>query len=117
MANTWSLRGLKERTPITEGRKVAEYANDPNETAIQYDLYRVPFNEGRGGRAEPVAGASRNGKSNSFPRISPDGRWIVFVQARNGLLMRPDSQLYIVPAAGRCSAANARQYPAHEFVA
>lgn len=39
-------------------------------------------------------------KSNSFPKVSPDGRWIVFVQARNGLLMRPDSQLYIVPLAG-----------------
>ena len=38
--------------------------------------------------------------SNSFPKVSPDGRWIVFVQCRNGLLMRPDSQLYIVPAAG-----------------
>ena len=38
--------------------------------------------------------------SNSFPKISPDGRWIVFVQARNGQLMRPDSKLYIVPAEG-----------------
>ena len=34
-----------------EGAKVAEYANDPNETAMQYDLYRIPFNEGRGGQA------------------------------------------------------------------
>ena len=38
--------------------------------------------------------------SNSFPKVSPDGRWIVFVQSRNGQLMRPDSQLYIVPAGG-----------------
>ena len=38
--------------------------------------------------------------SNSFPKVSPDGRWIVFVQCRNGQLMRPDSQLYIVPAGG-----------------
>jgi tetratricopeptide (TPR) repeat protein len=38
--------------------------------------------------------------SNTFPKVSPDGRWIVFVQCRNGELMRPDSQLYIVPAAG-----------------
>jgi Flp pilus assembly protein TadD len=34
--------------------------------------------------------------SKNFPKVSPDGRWIVFVQNRNGLLMRPDSQLYIV---------------------
>ena len=62
----------------------------------------------RAARPEPIAGASRNGMSNSFPKVSPDGRWIVFVQARNGLLMRPDSQLYIVPAQaarrGACSA-------------
>jgi tetratricopeptide (TPR) repeat protein len=48
----------------------------------------------------PIAGASGNGMSNSFPKVSPDGRWIVFVQARNGQLMRPDGQLYIVPAGG-----------------
>lgn len=79
---------------------MAERANDPNETQIQYDLYRIPFNNGRGGTPEPIRGASANGMSNSFPKVSPDGRWIVFVQARNGLLMRPDSQLYIVPFEG-----------------
>jgi Flp pilus assembly protein TadD len=104
---TWSPDGqylvfarAEGKDAYPEGRKMAEYANDPNETEMQYDLYRVPFNGGQGGQAEPIAGASRNGKSNSFPRVSPDGRWIVFVEARNGLLMRPDSQLYIVPAAG-----------------
>jgi tetratricopeptide (TPR) repeat protein len=38
--------------------------------------------------------------SNNFPKISPDGRWIVFVKNRNGQLMRPDSELYIIPATG-----------------
>jgi tetratricopeptide (TPR) repeat protein len=83
-----------------EGAKPAEYANDPNEPRIQYDLYRIPFNGGQGGRPIPIAGASRNGMSNSFPKVSPDGRWIVYVQSRNGQLMRPDGQLYIVAAAG-----------------
>ncbi|HVO11363.1 MAG TPA: tetratricopeptide repeat protein [Vicinamibacteria bacterium] len=82
------------------GTQLAERANDPRETQIRYDLYRIPFNDGRGGRAEPIAGASANGMSNSFPKVSPDGRFIVFVQARNGQLMRPDGQLYIVPAGG-----------------
>jgi tetratricopeptide (TPR) repeat protein len=63
-------------------------------------LYRIPFNEGRGGPPERIEGASHNGMSNNFPKVSPDGRWIVFVQNRNGLLMRPDSQLYIVPFKG-----------------
>lgn len=88
------------RDAYAGGTQTARFANDPNETQIQYDLYRIPFNDGKGGRAEAIAGASRNGKSNSFPKISPDGRWLVYVQARNGELMRPDSQLYILPAAG-----------------
>ncbi len=88
------------KSPYAAGTKLALFANDPNEMQIRYDLYRIPFNDGRGGRAEPVAGASGNGMSNSFPKISPDGRWIVFVQCRNGLLMRPDSKLYIVPFQG-----------------
>jgi tetratricopeptide (TPR) repeat protein len=86
--------------PYPQGRKMAEYANDPNEPQIKYDLYRIPFNGGRGGTPEPIEGASRDGMSNSFPKVSPNGRWIVYVRARNGLLMRPDSQLYIVPAEG-----------------
>jgi Tfp pilus assembly protein PilF len=86
--------------PYPANVKMAAYANDPNEVQIQYDLYRVAFNGGSGGTAEPIAGASQNGMSNSFPKVSPDGRWIVFVQCRNGQVMRPDSQLYIVPAEG-----------------
>jgi tetratricopeptide (TPR) repeat protein len=88
------------RDAYQEGERTAHCANDTNETQIKYDLYRVPFNEGKGGHPEPIAGASQNGMSNSFPKISPDGRWIVFVQCRNGLLMRPDGQLFIVPAKG-----------------
>jgi len=38
--------------------------------------------------------------SNNFPKVSPDGKWIVFVECKNGLLMRPDSKLYIVPFEG-----------------
>src|ERR1017187_1150467 len=88
------------KDPNPADGKLAAYANDPAEVQIQYDLYRIPFNGGRGGKAEPIAGASQNGMSTSFPKISPDGKWMVFVQAHNGQLMRPDGKLYIVPAAG-----------------
>lgn len=88
------------KAPYTPGMKRAEYANDPNEAQIQYDLYRIPFNDGRGGTPERIEGASRNGMSNNFPKVSPDGKWIVFVQCRNGQLMRPDSKLWIVPFEG-----------------
>jgi len=88
------------KEPYLEGQKLAEHANDPDETQIQYDLYRIPFNNGKGGQPVAIAGASQNGMSNTFPKVSPDGRWIIFVKCRNGQLMRPDSQLYIVPAEG-----------------
>ena len=88
------------KDPYPPGRKRAEYANDPNETQMPYDLYRIPFNDGKGGNAERVVGASENGMSNNFPKVSPDGKWIVYVRNKNGLLMRPDSYLYIVPFEG-----------------
>lgn len=90
----------KAGDPYPPGLVKPAYANDPREPQIQYDLYRIPFNEGRGGQPEPLEGASGNGMSNNFPKVSPDGRWIVFVQNHNGLLMRPDSRLYIVPFEG-----------------
>jgi tetratricopeptide (TPR) repeat protein len=86
--------------PYPPGQPQAIAANDPNETQIQYSLYRIPFNNGLGGTPQPIKGASNNGMSNNFPKVSPDGKWIVFVKCKNGLLMRPDSQLWIVPATG-----------------
>ncbi|MGD0829854.1 MAG: tetratricopeptide repeat protein [Terracidiphilus sp.] len=86
--------------PHPKGMPMPTYANDPNETQIQYDLYKIPFNDGKGGKAEPLLGASNNGMSNDFPKVSPDGKWIVFVQNKTGLLMRPDSKLWMVPFNG-----------------
>lgn len=86
--------------PYLPGQEMAKYANDPIETQIKYDLYRLPFNGGRGGTPVPIEGASQNGMSNSFPKVSPDGKWIVFVKSKNGQLMRPDGKLWIVPAGG-----------------
>ncbi|UCF32765.1 MAG: tetratricopeptide repeat protein [Phycisphaerales bacterium] len=65
-----------------------------------FNLYRVPFNGGAGGAAQPLPGASHNGMSNFFAKYSPDGKWIVFCKARSYMLLQPDSELYIMPAAG-----------------
>lgn len=68
---------------------------------FRHGVYRIPFNGGRGGRPEPLRGAHDNGYSNYFPRVSPDGKWVVFTRSANGsMLVREDSDLYIVPAAG-----------------
>lgn len=65
-----------------------------------FDLYRIPFNGGKGGTPEPLAGASHNGMSNYFPKVSPDGEWIVFCRAKSFMLLQPDSELHIIPSGG-----------------
>ena len=67
---------------------------------IQFDLYTIPFNTGLGGTASPLQGASGNTMSNYFARYSPDGNWIVFTQSKTGIMLQPDSELYIIPATG-----------------
>jgi tetratricopeptide (TPR) repeat protein len=94
--NPESLRKLRS---VLVPQKEADAFLSGGKTFL-YDLYRIPFNEGRGGKAEPVAGASNNGMSNYFAKYSPDGKWIVFCKAKSFMLLQPDSQLYIIPAAG-----------------
>jgi hypothetical protein len=67
---------------------------------IQFDLYRIAFNGGKGGIPEPIEGASNNGYSNYFPRYSPDGKWIVYTRSKTGIMLQPDSQLFIIPSQG-----------------
>ena len=83
---------------LLDENDVPEFIEDKK--PFKFDLYRVPFDGGRGGKAEPIEGASHNGKSNFFAKFSPDGKWIVFCKAENYMLLMPDSELYIVPAEG-----------------
>lgn len=83
---------------LLSAKDVKEFTSRHKE--FKYDLYRLKFNEGRGGEPEPIPGASANGKSNYFAKYSPDGKWIVFCQAENFMLLQPDAQLYIMPASG-----------------
>jgi tetratricopeptide (TPR) repeat protein len=73
---------------------------EKRELPFKYDLCLVPFNNGEGGEAELVKGASDNGKSNFFPTVSPDGKWLVYCQAENYMHLMPDSRLYIIPVKG-----------------
>jgi len=86
------------RNLLLDEKDVPEFVKDKQ--PFKFDLYRIPFNEGRGGKAEPIKGASHNGKSNYFAKFSPDGKWIIFCKAENYMLLMPDSELFIVPAAG-----------------
>ena len=92
------VKGLNQGRILLTGEEGEQFLRQTKE--FRYDLYRVPFNGGKGGKAEALRGASVNGRSNYFPKYSPDGRWIVFCQAANYMLLQPDSELFILPAEG-----------------
>ncbi len=87
-----------EKSAVLPRHLAAEFLD--GRRGFKYDLYKLPFNRGKGGVAVPLAGASHNGMSNYFAKVTPDGKWVVFAQAANFMLLQPDSQLYIVPFAG-----------------
>jgi tetratricopeptide (TPR) repeat protein len=84
--------------PLLPEKDCAEFLEEGK--TFLFDLYRIPFNEGKGGKPEPVPGAAHNGMSNYFARYSPDGKWIVFCKAKSFMLLQPDSELYIMPSRG-----------------
>lgn len=98
-AEVHELKNLKDRSAVLVLRDEAQEFFEGGEK-FRYDLYRISFHGGKGGTAEPLPGASGNGKSNYFPKFSPDGKWIVFCRADTFMLLQPDSTLYIMPAQG-----------------
>jgi tetratricopeptide (TPR) repeat protein len=88
----------QQNSALVDEKDVPEFIVEKR--PFRYDLYRIPFNDGKGGSPEPIAGASDNGMSNYFPKYSPDGKWIVFTQSKSYMLLQPDSELWIVPTAG-----------------
>ena len=65
---------------------------------VKYDLRIVPYNDGRGGDALPIRGASNNSRSNYYPRFSPDGKWLSFCQCDGGALIKSASDIYLMKA-------------------
>ena len=88
----------QKNAALIDEKDVPEFTRDHK--PFRYDLYRIPFNDGKGGKAEPVVGASGDGRSNFFPKYSPDGKWVIFCKANSYMLLQPDAELYIVPTAG-----------------
>lgn len=98
-AKAHHAKGLEQlNSALVDEKDVPEFTVEKK--PFLYDLYRIPFNEGKGGTPEPLRGASANGMSNFFPKYSPDGKWIIFCKAKSYMLLQADSELYIVPAAG-----------------
>lgn len=88
----------QQNSALVDEKDVPEFTVEKK--PFRYDLYRIPFNDGKGGTPVPIEGASNDGMSNYFPKYSPDGKWIVFTKSKSYMLLQPDSELWIVPAAG-----------------
>jgi tetratricopeptide (TPR) repeat protein len=98
-ARAYHLKNARSgKSPLLTKEECVEFLEEGK--TFPFDLYRLPFNDGQGGRPEPLRGASHNGRSNYFARYSPNGQWIVFCQAKSFMLLQPDSALYIIPAEG-----------------
>ncbi|MBI5835215.1 MAG: PD40 domain-containing protein [Armatimonadetes bacterium] len=54
----------------------------PGYDQVRYDLCRITYDPGNGswGQPETVLAARDTGRSQLFPRVSPDGRWLMFCE-------------------------------------
>ncbi len=75
---------------------------DPKQQ-IETDIYQVPFNDGAGGDASPLVGASEPGIGEYYPDYSADDRFIAFTRTpstQGQVYYRPDGEIWVVPASG-----------------
>ena len=98
-ASAYDLKHTKGKGKVLLTREECKEFTEDGKPFL-FDLYRIPFNDGKGGKLEPIEGASNNGMSNFFAKYSPDGKWIIFCKAKSYMLLQPDSELYIIPAEG-----------------
>ncbi len=62
---------------------------------IHYDLCSLSLKENGEKIAQPIEGASNNGRSSYYPHFSPDGKWFSFCQSDGGDLIRTSSDIYL----------------------
>jgi hypothetical protein len=71
-----------------------------NYLMLQFDLLRIPFDEKNiaFGNPELIVDAVKLGRSTSVPKISPNGRWLIFVMTNQGTnpTWRRDADLYLM---------------------
>jgi hypothetical protein len=74
-----------------------------NYDKVQYDLRRISYDVAtdQWGKAETVLSAAETGQSILLPRISPDGRFLIFCMCRYGCfpVYQPSSDLYLMDLA------------------
>jgi hypothetical protein len=83
------------------------------------DLYSVPYNDGEGGAAKPVPGASDKSWEEYYASISPDDSMVVFDRLPSGEVMyaNPLAEIYFVPLGSAPGAGKAIRLAANDPVA
>jgi hypothetical protein len=95
----WSHDGLTIAYTSTDSTQDGRIGGNANEV----DIYTVPFNNGQGGTATPLPGASAPGVAEYYPDFSADDRFIAFnrvLDGRGRIYYHPQGEIYVVPAAG-----------------
>jgi hypothetical protein len=95
----WSHDGLTIAYTSTDSTADGRIGNNANEV----DIYTVPFNDGQGGPATPLRGASTPGVAEYYPDFSADDRFIAFNRVQEGrgrIYYHPQGEIYVVPATG-----------------
>ncbi len=71
-----------------------------NYDKVKYDLRRIPYDAATNqwGKAETILSAEKTGQSILLPRISPDGRFLIFCMCRYGCfpVYQPSSDLFLM---------------------
>ena len=103
--------------PYRPGQKLATYANDPNEPDMRYDLYRIAFDEGRGGTPVRDRGRVRERHEQHLPEglAGREVDRLHEVQERPAHAARRPAVDRAVR--GRRGARDALQHRAHELLA
>ncbi len=66
------------------------------------DIYTIPYNQGAGGAATPVPGASDPAYSEYYPSFSPGDTFLAFNRIPSGQAVydAPNAEVYIIPSQG-----------------
>lgn len=71
-----------------------------SEVHTRYDLLRIPYDAEKNiwGKVDTVVSSRELGKSITFPKISPDGKYLMFTAAEHGYftIHYPDADLYLL---------------------
>lgn len=66
----------------------------------KYNLMRIPFDVDKNtwGKVDTVISSKKTGKSISFPKISPDGKYLMFTMSDHGYftIHHPDADIYLL---------------------